>query len=382
MTTPSSKKRTKKKMEDCFNDSFEGDAEFERACKEADEEMKSSGMLGAGKGNSPESETDEDVRKKWALGNDEESYASGLSNSMASLYEKLVGALDDVPKKNHKKVSKAAKKQICAEGEHYALEDTIYMLKTIGICFLTGPSGSGKSTLAKYACKKIFNLKDDPIVSGKYAQISFSPDTTSGEMIGRTDVHGNFNESEIVRVFRDGGLILFDEIDDADPSMLIKINTALANGYLSTPKGMIKKNKDTYIVCAANTFGTGPDAMYVGRTRLDAATLDRFCLCTIYVDYDKSLEDSIASQLEPDDHYWLTGYVEKIRNAIKNGKLRRTCSTRFVINATAHILAGKDQKWIVKNYLQGWTPSEKAKIEQEDKKLESKEIPGMSKYAR
>ena len=247
---------------------------------------------------------------------------------------------------------------------------------------MTGPSGSGKSTLAKYACKKIFNLKDDPIVSGKYAQISFSPDTTSGEMIGRTDVHGNFNESEIVRVFRDGGLILFDEIDDADPSMLIKINTALANGYLSTPKGMIKKNKDTYIVCAANTFGTGPDAMYVGRTRLDAATLDRFCLCTIYVDYDKSLEDSIASQLEPDDHYWLTGYVEKIRNAIKNGKLRRTCSTRFVINATAHILAGKDQKWIVKNYLQGWTPSEKAKIEQEDKKLESKEIPGMSKYVR
>ena len=104
MTTTSSKKRTKKKMEDCFNDSFEGDAEFERACKEADEEMKSSGMLGAGKGNSSESETDEDVRKKWALGNDEESYASGLSNRMASLYEKLVGALDYVPKKYHKNV--------------------------------------------------------------------------------------------------------------------------------------------------------------------------------------------------------------------------------------------------------------------------------------
>ena len=82
--------------------------------------------------------------------------------------------------------------------EHKSIGDVLHMLRTIGIAFLVGPTGTGKSTLAKTACKHLFNLTDDPVTSGKYAQISFSPDTTSGEMIGRTDVNGNFHESEIV----------------------------------------------------------------------------------------------------------------------------------------------------------------------------------------
>ena len=246
---------------------------------------------------------------------------------------------------------------------HAKLDEILYILKTIGTTFLVGPTGTGKSTLAKQVCTELFELGDkDPITSGKYAQISFSPDTTSGEMIGRSDVNGNFHESEIVRVFRDGGVILFDEIDDADASMLIKVNTALANGYLSTPNGMVRRNKDTYIVCAANTFGTGPDAMYVGRTRLDAATLDRFCLATVYVDYDTALESTIASVLPPQQYAWLTEYVKKVRKAISDNHMRRACSTRFVINATAHMLGGKSSAWVMENYLQGWTISERAKI--------------------
>ena len=247
---------------------------------------------------------------------------------------------------------------------HRQLPEVIDMLNTTGIAFLTGPSGTGKSTLAKQACAELFELNGaDPITSGKYAQISFSPDTTSGEMIGRTDVHGDFHESQIVKVFREGGVILFDEIDDADPSMLIKVNTALANGYLATPVGMVQKSPSTYIVCAANTFGTGPDAMYVGRTRLDAATLDRFCLSTIYVDYDEKLEEGIASVLPERDMYWLMGYTAQVRSAIREHKMRRVCSTRFVINATEHLKKGKDTKWIRENFLQGWSKAEKAKVE-------------------
>lgn len=360
----------KKKTKELYNG-------FDADCDAADAEMKG-GMPNPG-GASNEGlakradESDDDLRKKWGLGdNGEDDYKEGLSNSMTSLEEKLARLLDASTTQG--KAYEEMRKKIAAEKvekaknlsahEHEALPDVIHVLKTVGVAFLVGPTGTGKSTLAKQACKKMFSIKDDPIVSGKYAQISFSPDTTSGEMIGRTDVNGNFHESEIVRVFRDGGLILFDEIDDADPSMLIKVNTALANGYLATPTGMVVRNKETYIVCAANTFGTGPDAMYVGRTRLDAATLDRFCLSTIYVDYDKHLEDDIADQLDPERHYWLIGYVEKVREAIKKGRLRRACSTRFVINATAHMLAGKTPRWITENYLQGWTPSERARLKE------------------
>lgn len=259
----------------------------------------------------------------------------------------------------------ATKREIASRNRtHSQLPEVIDVLDTLGIAFLVGPSGTGKSTIAKQACAELFSLGEtDPITSGKYAQISFSPDTTSGEMIGRSDVNGQFHESEIVRVFRDGGVILFDEIDDADPSMLIKVNTALANGYLATPVGMVQKNPKTYIVCAANTFGTGPDAMYVGRTRLDAATLDRFCLSTIYVDYDTELEKSIAAELPEDEKHWLIGYTQQVRDVIRENKMRRVCSTRFVINAARHMKRGKTPKWIRDNFLQGWSASEKKKIE-------------------
>lgn len=178
--------------------------------------------------------------------------------------EKVADLLSDVQKQKkfyeqaeHRKAEvEDSKAETSKKGCHRQLSEVIDMLKTTGIAFLVGAAGTGKSTLAKQACSEIFGLGDaDPITSGKYAQISFSPDTTSGEMIGRSDVNGNFHESEIVRVFRDGGVILFDEIDAADSSMLIKVNTALANGYLATPNGMVVKNSDTYIVCAANTFG-------------------------------------------------------------------------------------------------------------------------------
>ena len=314
--------------------------------------------------------TDAEIVEHWnaEAGDPEQNLKDALQGSL----EAKLAALLEKSDKQRSAIEKAAQEKACmaieeskrVAAEHKNLPDVLHMLNTIGIAFLVGPTGTGKSTLAKAACKKLFELKEDedPITSGKYAQISFSPDTTSGEMIGRSDVNGNFHESEIVRVFRDGGLILFDEIDDADASMLIKVNTALANGYLSTPNGMVVRNPKTYIVCAANTFGTGPDAMYVGRTRLDAATLDRFCLCTVYVDYDAQLEDSIASKLNFDDRYWLTSWTNSVRQAIKDNKLRRACSTRFVINATAHMIAGKSKKWITDTFLSGWTQSERAKI--------------------
>jgi len=286
--------------------------------------------------------------------------------------EKVADLLSDVQKQKkfyeqaeHRKAeTEDAKKDVRKKGVHRQLPEVVDMLRTTGIAFLIGAAGTGKSTLAKQACSEIFSLGDtDPITSGKYAQISFSPDTTSGEMIGRSDVNGQFHESEIVRVFRDGGVILFDEIDAADSSMLIKVNTALANGYLATPNGMVVKNPSTYIVCAANTFGTGPDAMYVGRARLDAATLDRFCLCTIYVDYDQDLENRLSADLPEDEQCWLRGYTDQVRSAIRDNKLRRVCSTRFVINAIAHMKNGKTPKWIRDNFLQGWSQAERKKVD-------------------
>lgn len=251
-------------------------------------------------------------------------------------------------------------------GAHSKTSELVETLKTTGLAFLVGPAGSGKTSLAVGACEVIFGVKqDDPEFNKRYAQISFSPDTTAGEMIGRYDVNGGFTESEIVRVFRDGGLILFDEVDNADASMLVKLNTAIANGYIATPNGLVRRNENTVLVCTGNTFGTGADAMYVGRARLDAATLDRFTLCTIFVDYDTKLEGRIAKDggLDAEQSKWLSAFVKAVRKCIESNRFRRICSTRFVVNGVRWLKAGKPRKWVADKFLLPWKESERKAVE-------------------
>jgi hypothetical protein len=246
---------------------------------------------------------------------------------------------------------------------HYKTDDLLETLRATGLAYLVGPAGTGKSTLAMDACVELFGVpKDDFKFNEHFAQISFSPDTTSGEMVGRCDINGVFHRSEVVRVFAEGGLILFDEIDNADASMLVKLNTAIANGTFATPEGLVRRNKNTVIVCTANTYGTGPDAMYVGRTRLDAATLDRFVCSTIEVDYDEKLEKKLAYFLPAEKRKWLETFVKKVRNEIKDKHFRRLCSTRFVINAVRWFNQGKDSSFIRDRFLIGWTDAEKSNL--------------------
>ena len=284
--------------------------------------------------------------------------------------DKLRKELDELNRKLEEKKRKEEEERKRKEEEenrnlkHYKTDELIETLKTTGLAYLVGPAGTGKSTLAMDACAKMFGVpKDDWKFCEHFAQISFSPDTTSGEMVGRSDINGVFHKSEVVRVFSEGGLILFDEIDNADASMLVKLNTAIANGQFATPDGIVRRHKDTVIVCTANTYGTGPDAMYVGRSRLDAATLDRFTLSTIEVDYDLKLERKIASAIKNEaNRAWLLDFVRRVRKVIKDKHFRRLCSTRFVINAVKWMCAGKSAAFVEDRFLLGWTDNERQAV--------------------
>ena len=283
--------------------------------------------------------------------------------------DKLRKELDELNRKLEEKKRKEEERKRKEEEEnsnlkHYKTDELIETLKTTGLAYLVGPAGTGKSTLAMDACVKMFGVpKDDWKFCEHFAQISFSPDTTSGEMVGRSDINGIFHKSEVVRVFAEGGLILFDEIDNADASMLVKLNTAIANGQFATPDGIVRRHKDTVIVCTANTYGTGPDAMYVGRSRLDAATLDRFTLSTIEVDYDVKLEKKLASAIKDEaKRAWLLDFVRRVRNVIKDKHFRRLCSTRFVINAVKWLCAGKSTAFVEDRFLLGWTDNERQAV--------------------
>lgn len=95
---------------------------------------------------------------------------------------------------------------------------------------LVGPAGSGKTYLAGQVAKAL----DVPFTFN-----SMSAGVTESSLLGRVlpgaDGAWAYRPSPFVTTYRQGGVHLFDEVDAADPNLLVIINAAIANGHLSIP---------------------------------------------------------------------------------------------------------------------------------------------------
>src|SRR4029077_8167146 len=99
---------------------------------------------------------------------------------------------------------------------------------------------------------------------------------TGFQVLGYMDAHGKYQGTMFRQAWEHGGVMMLDEIDGFQPGAALALNGALANGVCSFPDGMIARHKDCCIIAGANTTGLGGGTEYVGRNRLDVATLDRF----------------------------------------------------------------------------------------------------------
>jgi cobaltochelatase CobS len=193
--------------------------------------------------------------------------------------------------------------------------------------FLYGPTGCGKSHIAEQIAQCL-NLK--------FCHISCTGGMSEGQLGGRLMPVGKsgtfeFVISEFLICYETGGVFLLDEIDAADANVMLFINSALANGRASVPnrpkKPYATRHEDFVCMAAANTVGTGADRLYSGRNKLDTATLDRFGIGKVCMDYDFDLEKVLC----PDEQ--LRGTLMKWRNGINAHRLERALSTRFMIDS-------------------------------------------------
>lgn len=218
---------------------------------------------------------------------------------------------------------------------------------------LVGPAGCGKTTIASMVAKAMHL---------DFSMLSASGGTNESQLLGRcipnlqTGV-ASYTPSPFVNAYRYGGVFLLDEIDAAAADLLLCMNSALANGYITTPDGSMVKKHDAFImIAAANTFGRGATRMYSGRTQLDEATLDRFRIGTVEVDYSEEVERALC----PDLH--LLARLHEIRKRVEIAGIRRIVSTRFIKDA---YIMRKQAGWsvdkIVNVLTSGWSTDEKAK---------------------
>ena len=227
---------------------------------------------------------------------------------------------------------------------------------------MVGPAGSGKTTLAKSMAQAL---------GLDFGFISLSAGVTETHLFGRIlpqpDGSWQYQPSRFVEVYENGGVFLLDEVDAADANVMVAINAALANGVLANPNGKVhKRHAKTYILAAANTWGRGADHQYVGRNQLDAATLDRFVLSTLRIEYDHELERDLAEgaggSLTADLAAELLGWITQVRQGIEKARLRRIASTRLVVNSIAAIKAGRTLESVKARFFQDWSADEKAKV--------------------
>ncbi len=246
---------------------------------------------------------------------------------------------------------------------HKKLADVLLAVKAGVPILLVGPAGSGKTHLAKQVAQ---------VLGRKFTFNSMSAGVSESSVLGRTlpDADGkwDYRPSPFVKSFTQGGVHLFDEIDAADPNLLVQINSALANGQLSVPffdGDPFQQHELNVTMAAANTFGMGADRMYVGRNQLDMATVNRFVEGTIEMDYDRDLEKSLINAYLKEDSNLagrLLAWGWKTRDGINSAKLRRIMSTRNLENQAKMLLAGKSFEAIQATFYAGWTTDEVRKV--------------------
>ena len=217
---------------------------------------------------------------------------------------------------------------------------------------LTGPSGCGKTHTAIQLAKAM-GLP----FSGQSCSAGMSESIFSGWLLPIGDNNKfSYVKSAFIDIYENGGVFLFDEIDASDSNTLLFLNQALANEYFYLPQRFdnpkVVKHKDFIAIAAANTYGNGATAIYSGRNALDAATLDRFRMGFVEMDYSSEVETKLV-----DSEIYEWGL--NIRHLIKTYKLKRIMSTRVMLDATK---MKRELNWsmskIAKSYYSDWSQEE------------------------
>jgi len=219
---------------------------------------------------------------------------------------------------------------------------------------LVGPAGCGKTFIAE----KLAESLDLPFYDQSCSE-GVSESTFTGWLLP-VDGKGSFTyvPAPFITCYENGGVFLLDEVDASDANLMTFLNKAIANSSFMLPqrykKPLVKKHKDFVVIAAANTFGHGADAQYVGRNALDAATLDRYRVGMVNMDYSDAVESAL---IDSDVLAW----GRKVRGCIKVNRLRRIMSTRVMLDLTkmTENCSWTKKEW-EESYFADWTSEEKS----------------------
>ncbi len=258
------------------------------------------------------------ARKEAAMTSLREELASGRKQGPVEIHVKL-----DDGKKTHASKIKTA---------HMTMPELLMRCAAGLNVYLVGPAGSGKTTAGEQVAD---TLRLD------FGFMSVGPQTTKTDIFGFMSASGAYVATEFRRRYEEGGVFLFDEMDAGNGGVLTSVNAALAGKTCAFPDKMVKRHPKFICIGAGNTYGTGPDRVYVGRQELDGASLDRFDF--LEWGYDEGLEMEIAKTLWEEKVQeateWTT-FVQRVRKAVNTLGIRHIVSPRATFHGIKNLKQG------------------------------------------
>lgn len=133
--------------------------------------------------------------------------------------------------------------------------------RPIGSFLFVGPTGVGKTELAKQLALDMFGNKDAII---RLDMSEYSDRTAVSKLIGATAGYVGYEDNSNTlteRVRRNPySIVLFDEIEKADPQVITLLLQVLDDGHLTDGQGNTVNFKNTVIIATSNAgFGYGND---------------------------------------------------------------------------------------------------------------------------
>jgi MoxR-like ATPase len=164
--------------------------------------------------------------------------------------------------------------------------------------FLVGSAGTGKTTVAEKVAYALFGRKENDENTPPFVVVNCNQWTSPIDLKGGQTIEG-YKEGAMIEAWRDGKILILDEMPKLDANTAGILNDALAksakegaiifNG-LNEP---IKKHPMFGCIATGNVIGKGASGNYVGNNKQDASLLDRFSGCIYRIGFNETLERQI-----------------------------------------------------------------------------------------
>lgn len=160
---------------------------------------------------------------------------------------------------------------------------------------LEGEAGSGKTTIIMEVAKAL-NLH--------FYSVTGTQQTSVANLLGFLSVDGVYIPTQLREAYSKGGLYLIDEFDGMNSNTILALNS-IENGFLAFPDEVVYQHPD-FVMCAT-VNPANQHAAFTGRSKQDAAALDRFI--NVVIPRDPELEESLTSKVA-------TLYADKMRDLL------------------------------------------------------------------